>query len=125
MDKKIPVELCGLGSAAGLSLILCLLSATIIYFTSLSEELLACVGKIILIVAVFWGGCYVSKAHGSKGLVRGISMGIVFFILMLAATLICNAALISLKTFFYTLFICIASGAVGGILGIGLSDNSL
>ena len=31
MDKKIPVELSGLGSAAALSLILCLLSATIIY----------------------------------------------------------------------------------------------
>ncbi|MDD2586806.1 MAG: TIGR04086 family membrane protein [Syntrophomonadaceae bacterium] len=125
MDKKIPVELSGLGSAAALSLILCLLSATIIYCTSLSEALLGSVGKIILIIAVFWGGCYVSKAHGSKGLVRGINMGIVFFILMLAATLIFNAALINFKTFFYTLFICITSGALGGILGIGLSDNSL
>lgn len=125
MDKILPVELRGLARAFTVSLILCLLSAAVVYFSGLSEALLTSLGKIILIIGVFCGSCYVTKEYGSKGLVRGLSMGIMFFILMLIATLIFNSSLISFKTFLYTLLICLASGALGGIFGIGLSDNSI
>lgn len=125
MDKKLPVELKGLGKGLLISLILCLLSAPLVYLTGIKETILPTLGNFILAIGVFWCGCYVSKSYGSKGLVRGITMGLTFFILMLIATFALNSALISFKTFLYTLALCLAAGGLGGILGIGLSDKAI
>ena len=123
MNRFLTIELRALGRAVLLSLILCVLSATVVYFSGLSETLLPSLGKVILIVSVFLAGCQVSKYYGSRGLLRGISMGIICFILLLITTLIFNASLIAFKTFVYALLICLVSGGLGGILGIGLSDK--
>ncbi len=123
MDKLMSVEMKALGRALAVSFILCILVATVIYFTGLRETLLASLGKIILTISVFWAGSYVSKFYGSKGLVRGITMGVLFFILMLIATLVFNKSVISLGSFFYSLAVCVVAGGLGGILGIGLSNN--
>lgn len=125
MDKKLPVELKGLGKGLLVSLLLCLLAAPLIYFTGIRETIMPTLGNLILAVGVFWCGCYVSKSYGSKGLVRGISMGLTFFILMLIATFTFNSSLIGFKTFFYNLVLCLAAGGLGGILGIGLSDKAI
>jgi putative membrane protein (TIGR04086 family) len=123
MSKRLSIEINGLARTLILSLGLCIVSATVIYYSSLSEALLSPVGKAILIISVFYGGAYVSRAHGSKGLVRGVYMGIMFFLILLIATLIFNHSLISLKTSLYTLLVCAGSGGLGGILGIGLSEK--
>lgn len=121
--KKIPAELKGLGMAIAIGLLLSTLVSALIYFTNLKETLLIPLSKAVLIISVFAGGCMVSKARGNKGLVRGISLGIMFFTLMLVTTLIASPSHIYLKGFFYTLIACIVSGGLGGILGIGLSEN--
>lgn len=125
MDMKLPVELIGLCKGLLVSLVLCLLSAPLIYFTEIKETIMPNLGNLILAVGVFWCGCYVSKSYGSKGLVRGITMGLTFFILMLIATFAFNSSLISFKTFLYNLALCLVAGGLGGILGIGLSDKAL
>lgn len=123
MHKIVSVELRALGKAFLLSLILCLLAAAVIYYSSLSETLLPTLGRIILISSVFLCGCQVSKAYGSKGLLRGTTMGIISFIILVIATYAFNSSLIGLKSFFYTLFLCVSAGGLGGILGIGLSEK--
>jgi putative membrane protein (TIGR04086 family) len=124
MKNNLSIELRGLARILLVSIVLCLVSAIIVYYSGLRETLLAPLGKLILIISIFFGGCYVSKTYGSKGLVRGMSTGTMFFLLILIATLVFNPAVVSLKTFFYTLIICIVSGGLGGILGIGLSDTN-
>lgn len=121
--KKLPAELKGLGIAILMGILLCTLAAALVYFTGLKETILNPLGKAVLVSSVFTGGCIVSKAYGNKGLVRGISLGIMFFILMLITTLIASPAHIYLKGFLYTLTACIVSGGLGGILGIGLSED--
>ncbi|MDD4802604.1 MAG: TIGR04086 family membrane protein [Syntrophomonas sp.] len=123
MRNKIPVELKGLGGAIILALLLCVTASIVVYYTALQETLLNPLGKIILVLSVFTGGCYVSKAYGNKGLVRGAAFGIMFFILMFITTLIYNPSHIYFKGFAYTLTVCIVSGGIGGILGIGLSEE--
>lgn len=123
MDKFKSVELKAIGRALSVSFMLCILVASVVYYSGLRETLLASLGKIILTISVFWAGSYVSKYYGTKGLVRGMTMGVVFFILMLIATLLFSKATISLGSFFYSLAVCIVAGGLGGILGIGLSDN--
>jgi putative membrane protein (TIGR04086 family) len=121
--KKIPAELKGLGIAILIGLLLSTLGSTIVYFTGLKETLLNPLSKVVLVISVFTGGCIVSKAYGNKGLVRGISLGVMFFTLMLIVTLIASPSHIYLKGFLYTLSACIISGGIGGILGIGLSED--
>lgn len=122
MKLKTSVEVKALGKALALSLILCLLTGTIIYYTNLKETLLAPLGKIIIIIAIFTAACSITKFYGNRGLIRGISTGIAFFILMFIATLLFNNSTINMASFFYTLLLCIIAGGLGGILGIGLSD---
>ena len=123
MARKIPVEMIGLGRAVILAVLLGFLLAVVLYYTGLKESILHPAARLILIASVFTGGCYVSKIRASKGLVRGMSLGVGFFILMLIANLAFKSAFPGLKDIFYTLAICILAGGAGGILGIGLSEN--
>ncbi|MBO8158351.1 TIGR04086 family membrane protein [Thermosyntropha sp.] len=123
MKFKLSVEIQALSKALALSIILCIITATIIYYTGLKETLLAPIGKIIIIISIFTAACSITRFYGNRGLVRGISTGIIIFILMFIATLIFNPSVISIASFLYTLLICIIAGGLGGILGIGLSDQ--
>lgn len=123
MIKNLSIELVGLGKALLASVLLSLLATLLVYYTGLSENLFAPLGNIIMVISIFWGACHVSKVHGSKGLLRGINMGVAFFILMFIATLVFNPALISMKTFLFTLMLSLIAGGLGGILGVGLSNN--
>lgn len=123
MLNNLPVEIKGLGKALTSAVILGLITALVIYCSGIEETLLNPLGKLILIVSVFWGGCYVSKAYGTKGMIRGMSLGLMFFIILLIITLLCASSHIGLKSFLYSLGLCLAAGGLGGILGIGLSLN--
>jgi putative membrane protein (TIGR04086 family) len=123
MKIKLSVELKGLGTAIIAAMILCTLASILVYYTGLKETLLNPLAKAVLVISVLTGGCYVSKAYGNKGLVRGVSLGIMFFTLMFITTIIYSPAHIYFKGFVYTLTACIVSGGIGGILGIGLSEN--
>ena len=123
MKGNLSIELKGLARALVISLVLSLIAAPIIYYSGLKETLLAPLGKLILIISIFLGGSYVSKTHGTKGLIRGITVGTVFFMLISILTLIVNPSLVCFKGIIYTLLICLISGSLGGILGIGLSQN--
>lgn len=121
MIKNWPVEVKGLGKALAYAIILGAISSLVIYYSSLEETLVNPLGKLTLIISVFLGGCYVSKSYGSKGMIRGMSLGVMFFIIMLIATLCLAPAHMDIKSFLYSLLLCIVSGGLGGILGIGLS----
>lgn len=123
MNKTLSVELKILGRTLLLSALLALISGVIVYYTPLPESLLSPLGKIILIFTIFIAGCLVSKAYGSKGLVRGMSMGIIYFILVLAFTFIFDPSIVSFKIFLAALLTALTAGGLGGILGIGLTDN--
>lgn len=123
MSGKASIELKVIGKALGWSVLLCLVTAALVYFTGIRETLLPTLGKLIIILTVFGAGCSVSRQYGSKGLVRGMTIGLAFFILMLIATIGLRPELISFKSFFSMLAITITAGGLGGILGIGLSEG--
>lgn len=122
MKNKLSVEIRAVGKALLLSFVLSSILASVVYFTNLQETLLPLLGNIVLILTVFLTGCSVSKTYGTRGLIRGISIGIAFFIMMIIATLALGTGSIKMSSFFFNLLICIAAGGLGGILGIGLSD---
>ncbi|MEN6350273.1 MAG: TIGR04086 family membrane protein [Syntrophomonas sp.] len=123
MQKILSIELRALVKGLILSLILCLIAATVVYYSNLSETIFPSLGRIILITGAFFCACLVSSAHGSKGLLRGVTMGILFFIILFIATLVFGSSHIAFKSFFYSLLTFIIAGGLGGILGIGLSSK--
>lgn len=123
MGDKIAVELKGLLKSILFGIILCTAVASLIYYSGLRETLTSSLGKFILIASVFYAGCFASKSYGNKGLIRGVTMGVLFFIVLIIASLIFHAKPINLSSFFVNLAICLGAGGIGGILGIGLSDN--
>jgi len=123
LSGKASVELKVIGKALVWSVFLCVVIAIVVYFTGIKETLLPTLGKMIIILTVFGAGCSVSRHYGSKGLVRGMTMGIAFFILMVIATIGFQPELISSKSFLSMLAITLTAGGLGGILGIGLSEG--
>ena len=57
MDKKLSIEVKGLGKGLVLSLVLCLLVTPLIYFTGIKETVMSTLGNLILAVGIFWCSC--------------------------------------------------------------------
>jgi putative membrane protein (TIGR04086 family) len=118
MKDFLNIELAALGKAFIWSVLLCLVAGAIVNLTSLSENLLPYLGKAIFLLTVFVGAFYSARAYGSKGLIRGINMGLLFFITILIITMILQKAALGLTTLLWVLLQCIAAGGAGGIAGI-------
>ncbi|MEQ8201258.1 MAG: TIGR04086 family membrane protein [Syntrophomonadaceae bacterium] len=120
---KIPTELKGLGIALGMGITLCTLAAAVVYYSGIQETVLNTLGKAIMVSSVFTGGAVVAKAYGNQGLVRGSILGLMFFIVMLITTFLAQPTKIYIMGFIYTLTACLVAGALGGVLGVGLSEG--
>lgn len=117
------VELQGLFRSLLFGVIACIVASVVIYLSGIEETLTGTIGRLILIGSVFYAACYVSKSYGSKGLIRGLTMGVVFYIVLLIASLIFQESRIDIQSYLLNLLICLGSGAFGGILGIGLNAD--
>ena len=117
------IELQGLFKSLLFGMIACIVASVIIYFSALEETLTGTIGRLILIASVFYAACYVSKSYGSKGLIRGLTMGVSFYIVLLIASLIFQVSGIDIQTYLLNLLICLGAGSFGGILGIGLNSD--
>lgn len=122
MKINISIEMKALGKGLVFSLALGLVTAAVVYFSSLPETLLPWLGRIILAAGIFVTACSTARARGSRGLIRGLNMGLAVFILVLIATLALHPAAIALGTFFYALAMCLVAGALGGIAGVAMID---
>jgi putative membrane protein (TIGR04086 family) len=120
MRLALSAELKALGKALLLSLLLCVISAALVYYTRISEMIFPTLGRIILAITAFYAACAVARVRGSKGLLRGINMGAAVFILVFIATLALQPATVGIKTFAYAFLLCLVAGATGGIVGVGL-----
>lgn len=120
MRLALSVELKALAKALLFSLLLCVISAALVYYTRISEMIFPALGRIILALTAFYAACTAARVRGSKGLLRGFNMGAAVFILVFIATLALQPGAVGIKTFVYAFLLCLVSGALGGIVGVGL-----
>ncbi len=105
-----------------ISSVLCLLIGSIINLTSLSENYIIPLSKIIFAFTVFLGALFAAQSYGSKGLLKGINSGVLFFILVALLTILFSGIeALTISAIFRNLFECMLVGALGGIVGIGFS----
>ncbi|MCL6560695.1 MAG: TIGR04086 family membrane protein, partial [Firmicutes bacterium] len=90
------------------------------HFTSISEQSLPWGTAMILAASAFGGSLTAGREAGNKGLYHGLAVGLTFFIIVWAGAglLMPGLAVIGL---FYKLLIIASAGALGGVLGVGLS----
>ncbi|MGI6549239.1 MAG: TIGR04086 family membrane protein [Syntrophomonadales bacterium] len=122
MVRRIAGEFRGLLVALISAVIIGSILAMVVYWTPLRETLLDPLADFTLMLGVFIGGWYSARHYGNRGLLRGMAIGLMFFVFVFLATLIFNPALVSFGSIIKDLALGIVCGGLGGILGVGMSD---
>lgn len=118
--SKIGYEVKGLGISTVIAILLAGISGLVLYFTSLPETLTGPLSNVILVLSIFAGSGYVSYKRGNKGLMRGLSFGMTFFIVMLALSLVMSEPVTTMACL-RGLGFTVTTGLLGGVLGVSLS----
>ncbi len=92
------------------------------YFTNLSEETLPWLSYLLLFIGIFCGGAVAAKKAGNRGLYHGLGVGIFYFLFLLLLALFFLPSHIAFIPLILKLLTSLIGGALGGILGIGLSQ---
>lgn len=98
-----------------LLLLLCVIAGCIIYFTNIPESYLMPAAAIISVISLFTGSFLASRKSDNKGLFTGLSIGILFVVIMLVFSALSGASLdqLAVKSAY-----CIIAAAIGGIFGV-------
>lgn len=117
MGEKIIYLLKGLLFSALITAALMFLLAALMYFTGLSERLMAPLVVAAYVLATFIGGLYFSKHGERKRFLWGIVFGIAFFILYLLVVACCGT-LLSMKPgeAIMMLVFSLVAGMAGGMV---------
>lgn len=121
MDYKAVAK--GLVMVVILSLLSMLLLTALLYFTALPESSVPRLAKVIQLASVLLGSTMAAKMAGVKGIWHGLSVAVLFYCVLIILNLVWIKAPFLLFAWLKTgLFLC-ASGVLGGMIGVGLSDQ--
>ena len=117
MEKAVFIIKCMLGAyilTAGLLLLL----AFILYRFGLSEKVVSVCIIAIYIVVTFLAGLLAGKREGKRKFLWGLLMGVLYFGILTAVSLVVNKGLEDVAGNMLTVFfLCAGSGMLGGMLG--------
>lgn len=88
----------------------------LLYFTPLSQGILSMLASVIVALAVFFGGLQAARIASARGLVQGLGVGLLFFIVVLAAGW--TSGSLAMGAASKKLGICLLAGAMGGVAGM-------
>ncbi len=92
--------------------------ALVVYFTPLSENAMRFFSFITLFVSVFMGARYAAWRIRNRGLLHGLRVGLVFFLLMTIATFLFRQQALDTSEILPTLGLVLVASAAGGIVGV-------
>lgn len=104
-----------------LAVLTCLLAGAIFYFSSASERFLPWVAAGILLFSVLTGSILTATQAGSKGLLHGMGVGLIAFILLWVIAMVALPGPLAIVGILQKFVILVAGGALGGMLGVALS----
>lgn len=92
-----------------------LIAGAIIFFSNIEETFLAPIGILINVIPLLAGGYLAAKLGQNKGLVRGLTVGAVFLVLMLLINLSGHR---DLGAFWGHCIYGLLASAIGGVFGV-------
>jgi putative membrane protein (TIGR04086 family) len=111
----------GVLSALCAAILLILISALIFHFTPLSESLLPITSLLILIVSAFLGSFVGAREAGIRGLLHGVIIGTIFFIVVALVSTILSPGSFVFFVLIKKLLACLIAGICGGIVGVSMT----
>lgn len=102
------------------SLLLSIATGIVYHFSSVTEQTLPWSAAIILAASAFSGSLAAGREAGNRGLYHGLSVGLLFFftVWLAAGLLMPGLAVLGIV---HKLLISVSAGALGGVVGVGLS----
>jgi len=95
----------------------------LLQYTRLSESLLSGFATFIFFISMFLGSTIAAYQAGHKGLFYSTMASFSYFLLMLMLCLLLDFSLLSFSLLWKKTLLTIASGLLGGIIGIGLISH--
>lgn len=94
-----------------------LLLALLLYRFQLKESVVAVGIIVIYVISTFLSGMLVGKKMGNRKFLWGLLMGVLYFCVLAAVSLLVNHSLKDISSNFFTTFlICAGSGMLGGMV---------
>ncbi len=101
-----------------ISLVLVCILAIVVYFSNISDRTVTAVIFAISVVSVFFGALILAKNVESRGLLNGLVLAGVYFAILFVVSLLVNGTVAPSMGNILRLLSILASGSLGGILGI-------
>ncbi len=100
-----------------------ILYAIILTYTNLSEKGLDVIVILTTILSVAIAGYDSTKNHTKNGLFFGVLAGFIYAIILVIISILINGTLSLTFDTIITILVSIASGGIGGIIGINKNSN--
>lgn len=92
--------------------------AVVVYFANISDRTVGAVIFVLSAVSVFLGAFFLARNISSRGLLNGLMLAAFYFAVLIVISLLVNGSVEMSASNFLRLASILASGALGGILGI-------
>ncbi len=110
----------GVALSFSVTLVLIVLLAIILTYTSLSEGVTPVVNSIIMILSIALGSIYMSLKVSEKGWLNGAVVGLLYIIILIILGSAFNNDFKLDSFILLRMVIAIITGAVGGMIGVNL-----
>lgn len=104
--------------ALAFTVLFTVVAAVLFYLTPLSERLLPWVTLVILLISVFFGGHNAARNVGSKGLIVGLTVGLLFFIMISLLALVIAPGTLTVGVMSLKLAYALLAGILGGVSAV-------
>lgn len=120
-EVNYPITLLkGVALSFSITLILIVLLAIILTYTSLSEGVTPVVNSIIMILSIALGSIYMSLKVSEKGWLNGAIVGLLYVIILIILGSAFNNDYKFDSFVLLRIIISVVTGAVGGMIGVNL-----
>ena len=100
-----------------------LVSLMLVYFSNISDRTVSAVIFAISCLSVFFGALILARNITSRGLLNGLVLSGMYFAVLLLLSLLVNGGVTLSMSNLLRLFAILASGGLGGVLGINTNKE--
>ncbi|MDR0880253.1 MAG: TIGR04086 family membrane protein [Clostridioides sp.] len=111
----------GLGFAYILTLGILFIYNAALTFTSLGADSIGMVASFITTISSAFGGFYASKHIKERGLVYGLSVGVMYMICIFLTVFLVQEAFAFQISMVYKIILMAVAGGIGGVIGVNFS----
>lgn len=123
-DKKLNIRgiLKGVLIALAITVVFVIIIALICYFADISDGVIAIMLYVVGAVSVFTSSLFLAKGITTKGMLHGLILGLGYFMVIFILSAVFKKQVTANTKLFVSLISALASGMLGGIMGVNTND---